>query len=104
MFQNLLSLRKLGLGENTLRSKVCIPAGQGVSILFRSGKSNRVPKRSRLTHGDMPLDPEVLSEVLGCLEDMQLPVIASRPRLAESVMSDAALIIRALADKADIDI
>jgi|TARA_R100000501_G_scaffold18480_1_gene39316 hypothetical protein len=52
----------------------------------------------------MPLDPEVLSEVLGSLEDMQLPVIVNRPRLAGSVMSDAALIIRALADKADIDI
>lgn len=63
-----------------------------------------MPKLSRLTQGDMPLDPEVLSEVLGSLEDMQLPVIVNRPRLAGSVMSDAALIIRALADKADIDI
>lgn len=63
-----------------------------------------MPKRSFLTQGDSPLDPEVLSEVLGSLEDMQLSVIADRPRLAGSVMSDAALIIRALANKADIDI
>ncbi len=59
-----------------------------------------MPKHSALSQGDTPADPEAISEVLGCLEDMQVSVIADTPRLAGSVMSDAALIIRALANKA----
>ncbi|EDQ02852.1 hypothetical protein OIHEL45_19971, partial [Sulfitobacter indolifex HEL-45] len=66
--------------------------------------NNIVPKRGAMSQGGAPLDPEALSEVLGCLEDMKVGVISCSPRLAESIMSDAALVIRALAERAGIKI
>lgn len=63
-----------------------------------------MPKRDAMSQGGAPLDPEALFEVLGCLEDMKLGVISCSPHLAESIMSDAALVIRALAEKAGIKI
>ena len=67
-------------------------------------KSNNVPKSNTLSQGGAPLDPEALSEVLGSLEDMKVGVISCSPRLAGSIMSDAALVIRALAERAEIKI
>tara|TARA_R100000750_G_scaffold56455_1_gene42995 strand:+ start:401 stop:595 length:195 start_codon:yes stop_codon:yes gene_type:complete len=63
-----------------------------------------VPKSNTLSQGGAPLDPEALSEVLGSLEDMKVGVISCSPRLAGSIMSDAALVIRALAERAEIKI
>ncbi|NUH65512.1 hypothetical protein HTT03_09460 [Sulfitobacter sp. S0837] len=63
-----------------------------------------VPRHSGLTLGDEALDPDTISEVIGALGDMQMADIGRTPRLAGNVMSDAALIIRALADKAGIEI
>jgi len=63
-----------------------------------------VPKCDTLSQGGAPRDPETLCEVLGCLEDMKVGVISCSPRLAESIMSDAALVIRALAQRAGVKI
>ena len=63
-----------------------------------------MPKSNTLSQGGAPLDPEALSEVLGSLEDMKVGVISCSPRLAGSLMSDAALVIRALAERAEIEI
>jgi len=63
-----------------------------------------VPKRDAMSQGGTPLDPEALSEVLGCLEDMNVDSITCSPHLAESIMSDAALVIRALAQKVGIEV
>lgn len=57
-----------------------------------------------MPQGDTPLDPETLSEVVGCLEEREMSIIACIPCLAQSVMTDAAVIIRTLAGKVGIDI
>lgn len=69
---------------------------------FEESRNDRVPKHREMTLGEDPLDPEVLSEVLGSLEDMKIGDISCAPRLTGCIMSDAALVIRALADKADV--
>ncbi|MFG6661579.1 hypothetical protein [Sulfitobacter sp. 915] len=71
---------------------------------FEEFRNDRVPKHKEMTLGEDPLDSEVLSEVLGSLEDMKIGDIARTPCLTGCIMSDAALVIRALADKADIRI
>ena len=63
-----------------------------------------MPRHADLTLDEKPLDRETILEVLGSLESMQETTISHMPRLAGNVMSDAALIIRALADKAGVDI
>ena len=63
-----------------------------------------VPKHKEMTLGEAPLDPEVLLEVLGSLEDMRVGDISRAPRLTGCIMSDAEHVIRALADKADVRI
>jgi len=57
-----------------------------------------------MTLGEAPLEPATLAEVLGCLEDMRAEDISCSPRLAGNIMSDAALVIRALADRAGISL
>jgi hypothetical protein len=61
-------------------------------------------KHSAMSQGDTPLDPETLSEVVGCLEEREMSIIACTPRLAQSGMTNAAVIIRTLAEKVGIDI
>ena len=63
-----------------------------------------MPKYKEMTLGETPLDPEILSEVLGCLEQMEVRDISSTPRLAGCIMSDAALVIRALAERAKVGV
>ena len=57
-----------------------------------------------MTLGEAPLEPAMLAEVLGCLEEMREEDISCSPRLAGSIMSDAALVIRALAERAGISL
>ena len=63
-----------------------------------------MPKRGAMTMGGAPLDPNNLGETLDVLEKAQVDQIAICPNLVGGVMSDAALIIRALAQLSDIEI
>lgn len=74
------------------------------SIDSKASRNDRVPKYKEMTLGEAPLDPEMLSEVLECLEQMGIRDISSTPRLAGCIMSDAALVIRALADRAKVGV
>lgn len=49
-----------------------------------------MPKHKEMALREAPLDPETLSEVLGCLEGMKVKDISCAPRLSGCVMSDAA--------------
>lgn len=61
-----------------------------------------MPKRSTMTQGSDPLDQRAIAEVLDSLEGMQIEDIPFGPNLVGGVMSDAALIIRALAERAGV--
>ena len=63
-----------------------------------------MPKRSTMTQGGGPLDQSAIAEVLSSFEGTQIDDIPFGPNLVGGIMSDAALIIRALADKAGVEV
>lgn len=55
-----------------------------------------MPKRDEMTMDGSPLDPALIEETLKSLEGIKVKDIEFGPNLVGGVMSDAALIIRAL--------
>jgi len=57
-----------------------------------------------MVQGTDPLDLEAINETVSALENVKVDDIPYGPNIVAGIMSDAALIIRALADKAGVNI